>query len=119
MPREGPCRVEGCLEPDRSGGQWAYIPEAYCIAHGLTFQQACMCKKPGCARAVGKRGPTQVPGRKRKGGSSSPVTTTALLEEQLPRPPTIVTIDEVWADRCFAQPPLPFSFALASTLVCC
>ena len=54
-----------------------------------------------------RRGQTQVPVRKRKGGSSSPVTTAALLEEQLPRPPTIVTIDEVWADRCCAQPPLP------------
>ena len=105
MPTGGPCRVEGCCDPDRSGGQWAYIPEAYCLAHGLTCKQDCTCKKPQCLRACGKLLTLpQPPGRKRKGSPASPVTTASLLEEPLPRPPSIVTIDEIWADRCAALP---------------
>lgn len=91
MPREGPCRVEGCVGPERSSGQWNYIPEAYCIDHGLMFRQACMCKKPGCERAVRKQGPVQVPGRKRKGvlAACYPQLTIPMLWKRLsgPLPP--------------------------------
>ena len=45
MPREGPCRVEGCKDPENWSGQWQYIPEEYCDENGLVFREACTCKK--------------------------------------------------------------------------
>ena len=119
MPRDGPCRVPGCAQPETDGGQWVYIPEAYCIENDLTFREACTCKRPACQRACGKMPPMQPPGRKRKGSPASPVTVASQLEEQaLPRPPTVVTIDEVWADRCAVLPqPLLLPIALASFTV--
>ena len=104
MPREGPCRVPGCVAPETPSGQWAYLPEAFCNEHGLTFGEACSCKRPACQRVLGKLGPKQAPGRKRKALSPSPSTVASLLEEPLPRPPSIVTIDEIWAGRCAALP---------------
>ena len=119
MPRDGPCRVPGCAQPETDGGQWVYIPEAYCIENDLTFREACTCKRPACQRVCGKMPPMQPPGRKRKGSPASPVTVASQLEEQaLPRPPTVVTIDEVWADRCAVLPqPLLLPIALASFTV--
>ena len=115
---QGPCRVEGCVDPTRKGGQWGFIPEAYCLTHDLTFKVDCTCKKPRCLRACGKlQTAPQLPGagRKRK-ESPSPATTSSLVEEPLPRPPTIVTIDEVWADRYATLPP---THAHRSCLISC
>ena len=104
MPREGPCRVPGCVAPETASGQWAYLPEAFCNEHGLTLGEACSCKRPACHRVLGKLGPKQAPGRKRKALSPSPSTVASLLEEPLPRPPTIISMIEVWADRCDILP---------------
>ena len=100
--REGPCLVEGCPNPDTSGGQWAFIPEEYCEQHGLDLGVACTCKRAGCLRACERKEPKRAPGRKRKRTHTavSPPTTASCIEDLLPRPPTILSIDEVWADRC-------------------
>ena len=45
MTREGPCRVEGCKDPETSAGQWQYIPEEYCDEHA----PALPCLLSGCA----------------------------------------------------------------------
>ena len=92
--------MEGCPNPDTSGGQWAFIPEEYCEQHGLDFGVACSCKRAGCLRACRKKEPKRAPGRKRTHTAVSPTTTASCIEDSLPRPPTILSIDEVWADRC-------------------
>ncbi len=92
MPTEGPCRVDGCTDPDNSSGQWQYIPEKYCLEHdNLEYRKSCVCKKPACHRRCGLKPEKQIPGRKRKADDFS---LGVALEEQrdLPRPPIIASI---------------------------
>ena len=97
MPVHGPCRVPGCSDPQTSAGQWQYIPEEWCIQLGLTFKEDCTCKKPSCKRKVGLAPPKQQAGRKR----ASPVDAgLATGMDELPRPPIVASIDEIWAERC-------------------
>ena len=110
MPLHGPCRVPGCPKPETSSGQWQYIPEEKCIELQLTFRDACTCKRPGCRRKVGLAPPAQAPGRKRASpGDAGPATGVALRIDELPRPPIVASIDEIWAERCAprsnARPP--------------
>ena len=94
-------------DPDNSSGQWQYIPENYCTEHDLDFMVACSCKKADCLRKCGLKQEKQQAGRKRAattGGGVSPITID--VEEKLPRPPIIVSIDQIWAERC-APPPEP------------
>jgi hypothetical protein len=107
MPVHGPCCIEGCVNPDRSSGQWQYIPEAYCIEHDLTFEDDCSCKKAACLRKCGLKPEKQQPGRKRL-AESPPTVGVALHEEELPRPPIILSMDEIWNVRHAAsRPPAP------------
>ena len=99
MPPAAPCRLPGCADPERSGGQWGFIPEAYCTEHGLTYRKDSHCKKPACLRVVGRKPPPQPPGRKRKHSLSPETVMATSYDELLPRPPTILTIQEIWADR--------------------
>ena len=107
MPVHGPCCIEGCVDPDRSSGQWQYIPEEYCTEHGLTFEEDCTCKKADCRRKCGLLPEKQKPGRKRP--AESPTTVgVALHEEELPRPPVILSMIEIWNVRHAAsRPPGP------------
>jgi hypothetical protein len=107
MPVHGPCRIEGCTDPARSSGQWQYIPEAYCTEHDLTFEDDCTCKKAECRRKCGLVPEKQKPGRKRPAAESPPVG-VALHEEELPRPPIILSMDEIWnARHAASRPPGP------------
>ena len=108
MPTEGPCRVDGCTDPDNSSGQWQYIPEKYCLEHdNLEYRKSCVCKKPACHRRCGLKPEKQIPGRKRKADDF--VSLGVALEEQreLPRPPIIASIMEIWNERCAASCPCP------------
>ena len=100
MPRQGPCRIDGCADPNRPSGQWQFIPEAYCNEHDLTFEEDCTCKKAACLRKCGLKPEKQPPGRKRP--AESPPVGVALHEEELPRPPVILSMDEIWNDRLAA-----------------
>ena len=102
--------VPGCPEPETSAGQWQYIPEGKCLELSLTYRDDCTCKRPECKRAVGLLPPKQVPGRKRAApGDAGPATGVALRVDDLPRPPIVASIDEIWAERCAlrsnARPP--------------
>ena len=60
--RQGPCGVPACPEPEKSSGQWAYIPEGNEkeVARGAH----CVCKKADCLRYFGLKEEAQRPGRK-------------------------------------------------------
>ena len=101
--------MEGCPEPDNSSGQWQYIPEEYCNQHDLNFRDDCSCKKGDCLRNCKLRPPKQKPGRKGKraaadrGGSPTAID----LDEVGPRPPILVSITEIWNERCASSPARP------------
>ena len=105
MPVHGPCKVPGCIAPTKSSGQWQYIPEEFCIEHVLEFGEDCTCKKARCLRMVGLKDPVQPPGCKRKAGGGGGESPSIDEMDELPRPPIIVSIDEIWAERCAASRP--------------
>jgi len=100
MPRCPPCCAPGCPEPDNSSGQWQYIPQAKCVELSLEYQVACVCKRADCLRTVGLKEAKRVPGRKRVAGGDAVPTAVPLRADCLPRPPILVSIDEIWAERC-------------------
>ena len=100
MVREGPCRVPGCPNPGNASGQWQLIPKAKCLEFSLEFGTACLCKKADCLRKVNLKEPKQQPGRKRLAGGDVVPTGVPLRADALPRPPILVSIDEIWAERC-------------------
>ena len=106
MPREGPCANPNCTDRESASGQWTYVPEEFCDEHAdefeLEYQVSCVCKKRPCWRWCGKLPPIAQPGRKRvaaDGGDGVPV---GVALDALPRPPILVSIDEIWAERCAA-----------------
>ena len=105
MPTEGPCCVEDCTDPDNSSGQWQYIPENYCIEHILEHGTSCTCKKVSCLRKCGLRPEKRSLGRKRNAADESSVSPNVgvALEEEQQRPPIIISIDEIWNERCAAS----------------
>ena len=100
---DGPCVCPACPAPENSSGQWQLVPEAFASVHALA-EGAAVCKKADCRRWCGIVPPKQKPGRKRQavgGGGSSVAAGVAVDEAQeLPRPPFLRSIDEVWGVRC-------------------
>ena len=117
MPVAGPCANPDCFTPDQAS-QWQYVPEAF--AGARRPDTTCVCKKAVCLRWCGLRGPRQAPGRKRTTGEAGLATGSAgalRVPDELPRPPIIRSIDQIWAVRCAALPlPLPCTFFTFSHL---
>jgi hypothetical protein len=111
MPRQGPCaRGSDCPDPDNSSGQWQYVPEAFCLANGLT-PGCCVNKRSECLRWCGLRAEKQPPGRKaarRDDGGEGGSSTERHVDEVLPAAYRIASIDDIWGSRCV----LPAWFAL-------
>ena len=103
MPVAGPCANPDCFTPDQAS-QWQYVPEAF--AGARRPDTTCVCKKAGCLRWCGLRGPKQVPGRKRATGEAGLAAGAAAhrAPDELHCPPIIRSIDEIWAVRCAALP---------------
>ena len=103
MPVAGPCANPDCFTPDQAS-QWQYVPEAF--AGARRPDTTCVCKKAGCLRWCGLRGPKQVPGCKRATGEAGLAAGAAAhrAPDELHCPPIIRSIDEIWAVRCAALP---------------
>ena len=69
------------------------------LAHPELDKDDCHCHKWGCRRDVGKAEPRQLPGRKRVRAESPVVSAGLKAANELPRPPILVCIDEIWAFR--------------------
>ena len=117
MPRRErgpPCKNPACTDDTVSSGQWAYLPPTFAEEHGFD-KDDCHCHKRPCRRWCGKLGAPLPPGRAAAGGAAKRVRAgdaaigIALnAADELPRPPILVSIDEIWAVRC-CPPSLPGS----------
>lgn len=118
MPREGPCAAPQCPTPDESGGQWQYIPTDFATQNGC--EGRCVCKKADCLRWCGLKEPKKTPGRKRAAVRSASPESVMSGGDELPRPPYVVSINEIWGTRCVHDLHLPHVAphpALALTLL--
>ena len=99
-PKGPPCKVPTCSDPENPSGQWAYLPQAFLDAHPELDKNDCHCHKRPCRRAVGKLPPAQPHGRSKRVRADSPVVSAGLkAADELPRPPILASIDEIWAFR--------------------
>ena len=98
-PKGPPCKVPTCPDPENASGQWTYLPADFLLKHPELDKDDCHCHKRGCRRDVGKEPPRQRPGRKRVRADSPVVSAGLKAADELPRPPILVSIDEIWAFR--------------------
>ena len=103
--RGGPCKNPNCTERDNASGQWAFLPLAFAQENGFDPDN-CHCHKRPCRRWCGKleetlppgRPPARVPMKRVRAGDAIGVALDAA--DDLPRPPILVSIDEIWGVRC-------------------
>ena len=115
MPRRErgpPCSNPTCSDDQNASGQWAYLPPSFAEEHSLD-KDACHCHKRPCRRWCGKLGTQLPPGRtaagapaKRVRAGDAAIGVALNAADELPRPPILVSIDEIWAVRC-CPPSLP------------
>ena len=103
MPTVGPCANPGCKERDNASGQFSLLPEEFLAREPppvLFGDSGAHCAKRPCRRWCGKLPPAGTSAKRAAadGGSSSPVPVP--VDGVGPRPSTIVSIDEIWAERC-------------------
>ena len=116
MPRRErgpPCKNPTCSDKTNSSGQWAYLPPAFAEEHGFD-KDDCHCHKRPCRRWCGKLGTQLPPGRtaagapaKRVRAGDAAIGVALDAADELPRPPILVAIDEIWAVRYAAPAPPP------------
>ena len=106
MPSTGPCANPNCKDKWNASGQFTLLSAEFCAKNlGFTVEQAHCGKRP-CQRWVGKLPPLGQGGAQAAkraaadGGSGVPVAVP--LGEALPRPFSVVSINELWAERCAA-----------------
>jgi hypothetical protein len=83
----------------------------------------CHCHARPCRRAVGKLPPAQKPGRpgKRVRADDPGVSVGLKAADELPRPPILVSIDEIWAmrfDPACPPPPRPLNTLISPLTPC-
>ena len=105
MPTEGPCANPGCTNRENPSGQFTRLSAEF-LATGpaLHGDSGAHCAKRPCQRWYGKLPAIGQGGAKRAASDSacsSPVTVK--VDEVGPRPSTIVSIDEIWSERCVAS----------------
>jgi hypothetical protein len=111
MPRQGPCQNPDCPAPENSSGQWRYLPAAFATLNSLDPGN-CVCKKPDCLRWAGVKPPKQQPGRKApRRDADSP---RGDADTEVPRPPILVSLDEIWGSRYSPLPPRLLAIFLTS-----
>ena len=109
MPSTGPCASPSCKDKWNASGQFTLLSAEFCATHpGFTVEQAHCGKRP-CQRWVGKlpplgQGGAQAAKRAAADGGSG-VSVAVPLGEALPRPFSVVSINELWAERCAASCP--------------
>ena len=107
-PTQGPCANPRCKDRENPTGQFTLLPQEFLDTDPALFgDSGAHCGKRPCRRWCGKLPPIgQARGCATAGsgaGSGSPVP-AVLLDEAGPRPSTIVSIKEIWAERCAACP---------------
>ena len=112
MPRRErgpPCTNPACTDKDSSSGQWAYLPPIFSEEHSFD-KDDCHCHKRPCRRWCGKLGAPLPPGRAASSAKRVRAGDAAIgvAADELPRPPILVSIEEIWAVRyAFASFLLP------------
>ena len=106
MPTEGPCANPDCTDRENPSGQFTPLPAEF-LATGpeLYGDSNAHCAKRPCRRWCGKVPEKQKPGRRAAAATSDGRGSPAVavpVDEVGPRPPTLVSIKEIWAERCVA-----------------